>query len=47
MLTNRADVTKAGRLLGWEPQVGLREGVCHVVDWYNAERSWASEVLTP
>lgn len=47
MKTNQADVTKANYLLGWHPQVGLREGVQRLVEWYNAERSWASEVLTP
>jgi nucleoside-diphosphate-sugar epimerase len=47
MLTNWADVTKARRLLDWQPQVNLRQGAQHLVDWYNAERSWASEVLTP
>jgi len=46
MLTNWADVSKARRLLGWQPQVGLREGVQRLVDWYRAERSWAKEVVT-
>ena len=46
MLTNWADVGKARRLLGWQPQVGLREGVQRLVDWYRAERSWAKEVAT-
>lgn len=47
MLTNWADVSKAGHLIGWKPQVGLREGLQRLVDWYNTERAWASEVLTP
>ena len=47
MFTNWADVSKARRLLGWEPRVGLREGVRKLIDWYLAERSWASEILTP
>lgn len=46
MFTNWADVSKAGRLLGWEPQFGLREGVQKLVEWYAAEKSWASEILT-
>ncbi|MBU2609826.1 MAG: NAD-dependent epimerase/dehydratase family protein, partial [Chloroflexi bacterium] len=46
MLTNWADVSKARRLLGWQPQVGLREGVQRLVDWYRAERAWAKEVAT-
>lgn len=47
MLSNWADVSKAGQLLGWEPQVGLRQGVKYLLEWYDAERSWANEVLTP
>jgi nucleoside-diphosphate-sugar epimerase len=47
MRTNWADVSKAGKLLGWQPQVGLREGVGLLVDWYNNERAWAKDILTP
>jgi nucleoside-diphosphate-sugar epimerase len=47
MRTNQANVTKAREMLGWQPQVGLREGIGNLVAWYNAERSWAKEVLTP
>lgn len=47
MQANWADVRKAGRLLGWEPRVTLREGVQRLVDWYNAEREWARRILTP
>ncbi len=46
MFTNWADVSKAGRLLGWEPRVGLREGARQLVDWYAAEKSWACEIAT-
>ncbi|KAF0109331.1 MAG: NAD-dependent epimerase/dehydratase family protein [Anaerolineaceae bacterium] len=47
MLTNWADVSKAKELLGWQPQVNMRQGVQKLVDWYNAERAWSKEVLTP
>ena len=47
MFTNWADVTKAGELLGWEPQFDMRSGVEKLVEWYNAEREWASQILTP
>jgi nucleoside-diphosphate-sugar epimerase len=47
MSSNWADVSKANRLLGWEPKVSLQEGVQRMVDWYRAERSWARSVLTP
>lgn len=47
MATNWADVSKARQVLGWEPAVGLADGVKHLVDWYKQERLWACEVLTP
>ncbi|MEO5886749.1 MAG: GDP-mannose 4,6-dehydratase [Anaerolineales bacterium] len=46
MFTNWADVTKAGQVLGWEPQFNMRAGVEKLVEWYNAERKWASEIVT-
>jgi nucleoside-diphosphate-sugar epimerase len=46
LATNWADTAKAYRILGWQPQVGLKEGVSNLVSWYNQERSWASQVLT-
>lgn len=47
MFANQADVSKARRLLGWEPRVGLTEGVQTLVDWYRAERSWARLMVQP
>lgn len=46
MLANQADVSKARRLLGWEAQVGLDEGMRRLVEWYLAERGWASQIIT-
>ncbi len=46
MRRNQADVTKAHEMLGWEPRVGLREGMQALVDWYNAEREWAKNIET-
>ncbi len=46
MLSNLADVSKARRLLGWEAQVNLAEGMRRLVDWYRVERHWASQVIT-
>ncbi|GAB4504383.1 MAG: NAD-dependent epimerase [Anaerolineales bacterium] len=47
MHTNWADVTKAGAMLGWEPQVDMREGVRRLYEWYLTEHEWAKDVLTP
>jgi nucleoside-diphosphate-sugar epimerase len=44
MLANWANVEKARRLLGWQPEVPLIDGVTRLVDWYQAERSWASQI---
>jgi nucleoside-diphosphate-sugar epimerase len=46
MMANWADVTRAGEMLGWEPQVSLQEGIARMVAWYQQERSWASQVNT-
>ncbi|MHC1740347.1 MAG: NAD-dependent epimerase/dehydratase family protein [Anaerolineaceae bacterium] len=44
---NWANVDKARRLLGWQPQVSLDDGVTALVNWYLEQRSWVSQVLTP
>lgn len=44
MKANLADVTKAGELLGWEPNVGLEEGISRSIEWYNQNRDWASQI---
>lgn len=44
MSASWADVTKAKNLLGWEPQVGLDEGIQRLIDWYRREWEWASQV---
>jgi UDP-glucuronate 4-epimerase len=46
MLTNHADVTKARILLGWQPQVGLTEGLTRLVNWYHTECEWVRNVST-
>jgi len=46
MLANWADVSKARRMLGWQPQVGLRDGIGRLVSWYQQEREWAKDILT-
>jgi UDP-glucuronate 4-epimerase len=46
MKANWANVDKAHELLGWQPQVSLDEGVSNLIQWYQAERSWARQILT-
>ena len=47
MFMNQANVTKAREMLGWNPQVNLRQGIGNLIEWYKAERSWAKDILTP
>ena len=36
-----ADISRAGRLLGWTPEVGIEEGIRRTVSWYMDHRDWA------
>ncbi len=47
MFMNQANVTKAREMLGWNPQVNLRQGIGNLIEWYKSERSWAKDILTP
>jgi len=39
-----ADITKAGKILGWRPEATLEQGLRRAVDWYLENRAWAREV---
>ena len=40
-----ADISKAKRLLDWEPQVSLDEGLEKSVQWYMDNRNWLKEIF--
>ncbi len=44
MLANLADISKARRLLNWEPEVSLDEGLRRTVAWYRAEREFLKDI---
>jgi len=46
MQASWADIQKARRLLGWEPQVNLESGIREMIAWYQQEHAWASQVDT-
>ncbi len=46
MLSNWADVQKARQLIGWKSQVSLEQGLSRLIEWYERERSWASQIAT-
>jgi nucleoside-diphosphate-sugar epimerase len=39
-----ADIAKAGRLLGWKPEVAAEEGFRRTVAWYVENRSWLKDI---
>jgi UDP-glucuronate 4-epimerase len=39
-----ADISKAERVLGWTPKIGIDEGLAQCVDWYKANKSWLKDV---
>ncbi|MEX0821549.1 MAG: GDP-mannose 4,6-dehydratase [Rhodothermales bacterium] len=41
-----ANISKARRLLGWQPEVDFEEGVRRTVDWYLEHREWARDLRT-
>ena len=38
------DTTKISSELGWQPAVGLKEGLQYTVDWYRAHSGWMQRV---
>jgi dTDP-glucose 4,6-dehydratase len=40
-----ADAAKAGRLLGWHPQISFEEGLDRTIAWYRANRPWWEKQL--
>lgn len=46
MSASWADIRKASQLLDWTPRVSLDKGIPKVVEWYQQEFDWASQVDT-
>ncbi|HEU0021298.1 MAG TPA: GDP-mannose 4,6-dehydratase [Dehalococcoidia bacterium] len=46
VLATWADISKAKSLLQWQPQTTLNQGIQNLVDWYQANESWAQEIKT-
>jgi dTDP-glucose 4,6-dehydratase len=38
------DASRAAVELGWEPEIGFREGLRSTVEWYVANGAWCSQV---
>jgi UDP-glucuronate 4-epimerase len=46
MIMSQADITKARKLLHWEPKIRLKEGISRMIEWYNQEQNWVSKIIT-
>jgi len=44
VLATCADIGKAERLLGWEPEVRIEEGIENTVEWYLENDKWLDKV---
>lgn len=44
VLATWANIEKGKSLLGWQPQVNFEAGVRQLVQWYQTNRAWASQI---
>jgi nucleoside-diphosphate-sugar epimerase len=44
MLVTWADITKAKKILNWQPKFTIEEGIRNSVNWYLDNRDWAKDV---
>jgi len=44
ILETWADISKAKRLLGWEPKISFAEGLEKTIQWYEDNRSWVKDI---
>jgi nucleoside-diphosphate-sugar epimerase len=43
MLTTWADISSAGRMLMWKPEIGMEQGIDRAIEWYR-ENKWAANI---
>jgi dTDP-D-glucose 4,6-dehydratase len=41
-----ADISKARRMLQWQPETTLQVGIQRLVSWYMENRDWAKDIRT-
>ena len=47
IVTTRADISKAKKLLGWAPETTLNHGLDTCVRWHVENRPWSNEIILP
>ena len=43
-MTTWADIQKAKRLLDWEPEIEVEEGLRKTIDWYFDNKDWIRDI---
>lgn len=43
--TTRADIAKASRLLGWQPEISFDNGLAATLAWHQENQSWLTSIL--
>ncbi len=46
MFATWANIERARKLLGWQPETKLETGLANLVEWYETNRAWASQIVT-
>ncbi|RMA96026.1 SDR family NAD(P)-dependent oxidoreductase [Hydrogenothermus marinus] len=44
MMETWADIEKAGKLLGWKPEIDIDKGLKRTVDWYLENKDWVKDI---
>ena len=44
MKASWADISKANKLLGWQPRIGIEDGLKMTVEWHVKNRDWLKQV---
>lgn len=44
MKSTRANISKAKKILKWEPKVNFEDGMKKTIDWYLENRAWAKDI---
>jgi nucleoside-diphosphate-sugar epimerase len=44
MPATSADISKAGKLLGWMPQVSLEKGLYSTIEWHSTNNRWLTKI---
>lgn len=47
MTSTSADISKAGKILDWKPDVNFDEGLDRTWEWYQSNQPWSGQIVLP